>query len=61
MRPQRVTQILMVSRYGALMQLQATSPQAFLSMIERLAGLVPSHTRRSLLAMNLPGADPLRP
>jgi predicted RNA methylase len=29
------------------MQRQAGSPQAFLSIIERLAGLVPSHTRRS--------------
>ncbi|WP_370160437.1 strawberry notch-like NTP hydrolase domain-containing protein, partial [Limimaricola soesokkakensis] len=40
-------QILMLSRYGALMQRQAPSPQAFLYMIERLAGLAPSHTRRS--------------
>ena len=42
-----VAQILMLSRYGALMQRQAASPQAFLTMIERLAGLAPSHTRRS--------------
>ena len=42
-----IAQILMLSRYGALMQRQAPSPQAFLSMIERLAGLAPSHTRRS--------------
>lgn len=42
-----VAQILMLSRYGALMQRQAPSPQAFLTMIERLAGLAPSHTRRS--------------
>ena len=42
-----VAQILMLSRYGALMQRQAASPHAFLSMIERLAGLAPSHTRRS--------------
>ena len=40
-------QILMLSRYGALMQRQAPSPQAFLTMIERLAGLAPSQTRRS--------------
>jgi len=42
-----VAQILMLSRYGALMQRQAVSPHAFLTMIERLAGLAPSHTRRS--------------
>jgi predicted RNA methylase len=42
-----VAQILMLSRYGALMHRQAASPQAFLSMIERLASLAPSHTRRS--------------
>lgn len=42
-----VAQVLMLTRYGALMQRQAASPQAFLSMIERLAGLAPSHTRRS--------------
>ena len=40
-------QIMMLSRYGALMQRQAASPQAFLTMIERLAALAPSHTRRS--------------
>ena len=42
-----VAQILMLARYGALMQRQAASPHAFLTMIERLAGLAPSHTRRS--------------
>ena len=42
-----VAQILMLSRYGALMQRQAASPQAFLTMVERLAGLAPPHTRRS--------------
>ena len=42
-----VAQILMLARYGALMQRQAASPQALLTMIERLAGLAPSHTRRS--------------
>ena len=42
-----IAQVLMLSRYGALMQRQAPSPQAFLTMIERLAGLAPSHTRRS--------------
>lgn len=42
-----LAQILMLSRYGALMQRQVASPQAFLTMIERLAALAPSHTRRS--------------
>ncbi|NSY40787.1 methylase, partial [Leisingera sp. ANG59] len=42
-----IAQIQMLARYGALMQRQAASPQTFLSMIERLAGLAPSHTRRS--------------
>lgn len=42
-----VAQIMMLSRYGAVMQRQATSAAAFLSMIERLAALAPSHTRRS--------------
>ncbi|MCD1635922.1 strawberry notch family protein [Martelella mediterranea] len=42
-----VAQILMLARYGALMQRQATSPQTFFTMIERLAALAPSHTRRS--------------
>ncbi len=42
-----VAQIMMLSRYGAVMQHHATSPAAYLSMIERLAALAPSHTRRS--------------
>ena len=42
-----IAQIQLLSRYGALMQRQAASPQAFLTMIEGLAGLAPSHTRRS--------------
>ncbi|SFD34896.1 hypothetical protein [Tropicimonas isoalkanivorans] len=42
-----VAQILMLTRYGALLQRQAATPQAFLTMIERLACLAPSHTRRS--------------
>ena len=42
-----IAQILMLTRYGVLMQRQAASPQAFLSMIERLATVAPSHTRRS--------------
>ncbi len=40
-------QIMMLTRYGALMQRQAASPHAFLTMIERLSALAPSHTRRS--------------
>ena len=42
-----VAQIHLLSRYGALMQRQSGSPQAFLTMIERLTALAPSHTRRS--------------
>ena len=46
-------QILMLSRYGALMQRQADTPYAFLFMIERLASLAPSQTRRSEDSMRL--------
>tara|TARA_R110000787_G_scaffold47689_2_gene115388 strand:- start:1109 stop:5500 length:4392 start_codon:yes stop_codon:yes gene_type:complete len=42
-----IAQIIMIKRYGALMQKQAASPAQFLSMIERLSALAPSHTRRS--------------
>ena len=42
-----IAQIMMITRYGALMQKQAVSSAQFLSMIERLSALAPSHTRRS--------------
>ena len=42
-----IAQIMMILRYGALMQKQASSPGQFLSMVERLSALAPSHTRRS--------------
>ena len=42
-----IAQIMMIKRYGALMRKQAASPAQFLSMIERLSALAPSHTRRS--------------
>lgn len=42
-----ITQIMMILRYGALMRMQAASPARFLSMMERLSALAPSHTRRS--------------
>ena len=42
-----IAQIIMIKRYGALMQKQAASPAQFLSMIVRLSALAPSHTRRS--------------
>jgi predicted RNA methylase len=42
-----IAQIMMILRYGALMKKQATSPAQFLSMVERLSALAPSHTRRS--------------
>jgi len=42
-----IAQIMMIKRYGALMQKNAASPAQFISMIERLSALAPSHTRRS--------------
>ena len=42
-----IAQIMMIARYGALMRKQAASPAQFLSMVERLSALAPSHTRRS--------------
>lgn len=42
-----VAQILMLTRYGALMRRQASSPHAFLTMIEQLVSLASSHTRCS--------------
>ena len=42
-----ISQIMMISRYGALMRKQTASPAQFLSMVERLSALAPSHTRRS--------------
>ncbi len=40
-------QVLFLLKYGAVMQRQSADSAAFLSMLERLSGLVPSHTRRS--------------
>lgn len=42
-----IAQIMMLSRYGALMQKQAPTSAAFLAMIDKLARLAPTHTRRS--------------
>lgn len=42
-----VAQVMVVTRYGAVMQRQAESPIEFLRMIERLTALAPPHTRRS--------------
>lgn len=42
-----IAQVMMILRYGTLMRKQAVSPAHFLSMIERLSALAPSHTRRS--------------
>ena len=42
-----IAQIMMLARYGPLMQRQAKTPEAFLAMIERLAQLAPTQTRRS--------------
>lgn len=46
-------QVLFLQKFGALMQRQAKTPAAYLTMIERLVGLVPSHTRRSEDAQKL--------
>ncbi|MBB4000156.1 strawberry notch family protein [Aureimonas pseudogalii] len=42
-----VAQILFVGKYGAAMRRQAGSASAFLAMLDRLAGLVGTQTRRS--------------
>lgn len=42
-----VAEVLFVTKYGAAMRRQAGSANAFLAMIERLAGLVATQTRRS--------------
>ena len=42
-----VAQIMMLDRFGPAMQHQARSPAQFLSMITKLAMLVPTQTRRS--------------
>lgn len=42
-----VAQILFMSKYGAIMRRQAGSATAMLAMVERLAGLVGTQTRRS--------------
>ncbi|MGY0794088.1 hypothetical protein ACW7BJ_32440 [Azospirillum argentinense] len=40
-------QVLFLRRFGPAMQARAASPAAFLAMLERLAALLPSQTRRS--------------
>ena len=40
-------QVLFLRKYGRAMQEKAASPAALLSMISRIAGLLPTHTRRS--------------
>ena len=40
-------QVLFLRKYGRAMQEKAASPVALLSMISRIAGLLPTHTRRS--------------
>ncbi len=42
-----VAQILFLRAYGPAMLAHAKTPQTLLSMIERVAGLLPTHTRRS--------------
>ena len=40
-------QVLLLQKYGPAMRRKAGSPRAFLAMIEKLAALVPTQTRRS--------------
>ncbi|MDF1670162.1 MAG: strawberry notch family protein [Roseovarius sp.] len=46
-------QVLMLLKYGALMRRQAPDAKAFLAMIDKVAGLAPSHTRRSETSQKL--------
>ncbi len=46
-------QVLFLRKYGRAMQEKAASPAALLSMISRIAGLLPTHTRRSEESQNL--------
>src|ERR1700681_351262 len=40
-------QILFLRKFGPVMRGRAVSPSAFLAMLAKVAGLLPSHTRRS--------------
>lgn len=40
-------QVLFLKKYGPAMQVSAKTPEALLAMINRIAGLLPTHTRRS--------------
>lgn len=40
-------QVLFLKKYGCAMQASAKTPEALLSMISRIGGLLPTHTRRS--------------
>ena len=42
-----VAQVLFLRRYGAAMRRQATSPAAMLAMLDRVATLLPTQTKRS--------------
>ncbi len=42
-----VAQVLFLRRYGAAMRRQATSPAATLAMLDRVASLLPTQTKRS--------------
>src|SRR3546814_9526295 len=46
-------QVLFLKKYGRACQERAASPAALLSMISRIAGLLPTHTRRSEESQNL--------
>lgn len=46
-------QVLLLLKYGPLMQRQCTTPEKFLALVEKVAGLAPSHTRRSETSQKL--------
>jgi predicted RNA methylase len=48
------TQILFLRKFGPAMRKRAASPSAFLAMLEKLAALVPSHTRQALRQFSTP-------
>jgi len=46
-------QVLFLRKYGRAMREKAASPEALLAMVSRIAGLLPTHTRRSEESQNL--------
>lgn len=46
-------QILLLLKYGRLMRRQCAAPDKFLALVDKVAGLAPSHTRRSETSQKL--------